>query len=177
MSNRPGDGVAEDGWSRAKREDANVGAGGGSVFDRARLWFQTAPGVGDDEKRAAAKRMTSLYEYLSSADARRDPRHALRVARRMALREVVAARCWHSGATEFERKARPAILYRGVTWTKDTRKLVEGIDMRASGGAAKASRKTATGESDASATASAAATTTASPSKGRGGPGGAKTNG
>ena len=132
ITNRVGDRVAADRWLRAQREDSEKGAGGGTAFDRARAWCNTTPGAGglsDVEVRGIAKRSISLYEYLTSSEAKADPTHALRVARRAMLREAMAARCWYSGATDSERKARVVILHRGMSWSKETRKVIEAADL------------------------------------------------
>lgn len=157
VTNRTGDAVAADRWLRAQQEDSDKGSGGGSVYDRARQWCHTTPGAGglsDIEGRNAGKRAISLFEYLVSADAKRRPGHALRVAARAMLREAMAARCWHTAATETERKARQVILYRGVAWSKETRKAIDAADVpdaqphrkRGGGGAANgADAKSSTG--------------------------------
>ena len=176
ITHRSGDAVALNRWERARNEDSERGGGIGTVFDRARHWATTAAGAGgwsDVEVRGVSRRLIDMFEYAQSTEARTNPARALTLLRRALLREAMAARCWHSNATENEQKARQLILHRGLTWNKDVRKAIEKADLpvrrRRGADEPQSAAQSAAGAAVTTATASAAG-------KGRGGGGGKASN-
>ena len=176
ITHRSGDAVALNRWERARNEDGERGGGIGTAFDRARHWATTAAGAGgwsDAEVRGVSRRLIDMFEYAQSREARTNPARALTLLRRALLREAMAARCWHSNATENEQKARQLILHRGLTWNKDVRKAIEKADLpvrrRRGADEPQSAAQSAAGAAVTTATASAAG-------KGRGGGGGKASN-